>query len=288
MANSTQARKNSVETRHYFVDEGGDSTLFANKGKVIIETPGCSRFFMLGLLDAPDPAGLQRAFDDLRAQLVNDPYFRDVPSMQPDGRKTALAFHAKDDLPEVRREVFSLLRNSEGVRFFAVVTDKWSVLEYVRQQNERDSAYRYHPNELYDYLIRRLFKNLLHKDGGYEIVFSKRGASTRTTALRQALETAREHFAQQWNIISDAPMQVSAATPTEQAGLQAVDYFTWAVQRLYEKGEERYLTYLWPAIHLVQDIDDKRKTGYGSYYTQKKPLNAAALAWRYEKILPGI
>ena len=109
---------------------------------------------MLGLLDVPDPARLQRAFDDLRTQLLDDPYFKDVPSMRPDERKTALAFHDKDDFPKVRREVFSLLRRTEGLRFFAVVTDKWRVLDYVRQQNERNSVYRYHPNELYDYLIR--------------------------------------------------------------------------------------------------------------------------------------
>ena len=53
--------------------------------------------------------------------------------MQREARKTAVAFHAKDDLPEVRREVFALLKNSPGLRFFAVVTDKMRVLEYVRQ-----------------------------------------------------------------------------------------------------------------------------------------------------------
>ena len=45
----------------------------------------------------------------------------------------------------------------------------------------------------------------------------------------------------------------------------------------YEKREDRYLTYLWPAIHLVQDIDDTRSARYGVYYTQKKPLTLAAL-----------
>ena len=208
--------------------------------------------------------------------------------MQANGQKTALAFHAKNDLPEVRKEVFALLRNTEGLRYFSVVADKWRVLEYVRQQNERNSAYRYNPNELYDYLTRRLFKNLLHKNAGYEIVFSKRGKSDRTAALRQALETTRERFAKQWNVMSNAPMHVSAATPVEQAGLQAVDYFTWALQRLYEKGEDRYLTYLWQAVYLVQDIDDKRIAGYGMYYTQKKPLNAAALGWRKQNKMPGI
>ena len=118
--------------------------------------------------------------------------------MHPESRKTAVAFHAKDDLPEVRKEVFALLHRAEGLRYFAVVADKWRVLAYVRQQNERNLVYRYHPNELYDYLARRLFKNLLHKDGGYEIVFSNAAKSDRTAALRQALEAARERFAAQW------------------------------------------------------------------------------------------
>lgn len=273
-------KKESVETRHYFVDEGGDGTLFAGKGRVIIGMPGCSRFFMLGLLDVAAPTTLQNAIDSLRSRLAQDPYFKGVPSMQAGERKTALAFHAKDDLPEIRREVFTLLRDTEGLRFFAVVTDKMSVLEYVRQQNEHNPSYRYNPNELYDYLVRRLFKDRLHQDGGYEILFSKRGNSDRTAALKQALDAARQRFAKQWGISSNAPMRVSAETPVAYAGLQAVDYFTWALQRLYEMGEDRYLTYIWPACHLVQDIDDKRIAGYGSYYTQKKPLNAAALAWR--------
>lgn len=288
MAKSSYASKKAGGIRHYYVDEGGDSTLFARNGKVTIETPGCSRFFILGLLDLPDPTGLQNAFDDLRSRLVSDPYFNAVPSMQVNAKKTALAFHAKDDLPEVRKEVFSLLRNTPGLGYHAVVTDKYRVLAYVRQHNERNPAYRYHPNELYDYLTRRLFKNLLHKDGGYEIVFSKRGNSDRTAALQQAIEAARQRFASQWNIVSNASIHISAESPEGNAGLQAVDYFTWALQRLYEKGEDRYLTYLWQAVQLVQDIDDTRKAGYGVYYTQKKPLNAAALADRSRKETPGI
>lgn len=110
-------------SRHYFVDEGGDGILFSRKGKVLVGTEGCSRFFILGLLDVPDPAALKVRFDELRAQLMSDSYFKNVPSMQPHARKTALAFHAKDDLPEVRRDVFQVLRDTEGLRFFAVVAD---------------------------------------------------------------------------------------------------------------------------------------------------------------------
>jgi len=37
--------------RHYFVDEAGDAVLFNKKGLVIVGTHGCSRYFILGLLD---------------------------------------------------------------------------------------------------------------------------------------------------------------------------------------------------------------------------------------------
>ena len=62
-------------TCHYFVDEAGDGTIFGRRGKVIIGTNGCSRFFMLGMLDVVDPSSLQFSLDRLRAQLLTAPYF---------------------------------------------------------------------------------------------------------------------------------------------------------------------------------------------------------------------
>jgi hypothetical protein len=266
--------------RNYFVDEAGDGTLFTQKGRVVIGTKGCSRFFILGLLDIPAPDSLGAKLENLRTRLLADPYFKGIPSMQPERRKTALVFHAKNDLPEVRREVFTLLKEETGVRFFAIVTDKLRVLEYVRQRNERDTTYRYHPNELYDFLVRRLFRDRLHKDSGYYIHFSKRGKSDRTAALKSAIELARQHFYEKWGISSHAPVNIIAGSPAQYAGLQAVDYFMWALQRLYELGEERYVSYLWNAFRLVHDIDDTRRAGYGEYYTQKNPLTRAALQGR--------
>jgi len=272
----SETKERPPSVRHYFVDEAGDGNLFNKQERIIIGTEGCSRFFILGLLDVREPETLTRELEELRSQLLADPYFRSVSSMQPGAKKTALAFHAKDDVPEVRREVFRLLLRHK-LRFFAVVRDKRKLLGYVRQRNEREPAYRYHPNELYDYLVRRLCKNLLHKDDEYCIYFSRRGKSDRTAALREALETARRRFYEQWGIGGDAPVNVSASTPPEHGGLQAVDYFLWALQRLYERREERYVELLWPAFRLVNDLDDTRQAKYGVYYTQKKPLTLAAI-----------
>ena len=81
--------------RFYFVDEAGDPTLFSARGQVLVGSEGCSRCFMMGVLDVADPTALAVAMQALRMQLLADPYFHGVPSMQPASRKTALAFHAK-------------------------------------------------------------------------------------------------------------------------------------------------------------------------------------------------
>ena len=105
--------------------------------------------------------------------------------MQPNQGKTAVAFHAKDDLPEVRREVLALLLRHE-LRFYAVVRDKRQTLAYVRQRNEREADYRYNENELYDSLVRHLFKRRFHQADHFEIAFARRGRSDRNKAIRRA------------------------------------------------------------------------------------------------------
>jgi len=53
-----------------FVDEAGDPTIFHDSGKVIADTPGCSRFFMLGKLEVDDPPALGNGLglQDFRGQ----------------------------------------------------------------------------------------------------------------------------------------------------------------------------------------------------------------------------
>jgi hypothetical protein len=87
---------------HYFVDEAGTPTLFDAQGKILIGAEGCSSYFMLGKIDIDASESLGRDLADLRAHLLADPYFNGVPSMQPEGGKTAIAFHAKDDVPTPR------------------------------------------------------------------------------------------------------------------------------------------------------------------------------------------
>jgi hypothetical protein len=259
---------------YYFVDEAGDTTLFDRKGRVIVGTEGCSRYFILGLLHVPNPRLLTETMENLRASLLNDPYFKRVPSMQPSARKTAVSFHAKDDISEVRWQVLRILASQSDIKFFAVVRDKLRVLAEVRQYGEKK---KYTPNTLYDQLVSRIFRDRLHKQEEYNIIFASRGSGDRTQALRNGIEVARRRFERRWSKSSSAPIVIQAM-PAEQSGcLQAVDYFLWALQRCYEKREDRYIEYLWGQCRLIQDIDDTRLKNYGVYYDEKNVLLASKL-----------
>lgn len=77
------------------------------------------------------------------------------------------------------------------------------------------------------------------------------------------------------------------SSPPRSAGLQAVDYFLWALQRCYERGEDSYIQYVWDKVGLVHDIADHRERRTGTYYDAKKPLLAENLADERKKNRPG-
>jgi hypothetical protein len=129
-----------------------------------------------------------------------------------------------------------------------------------------------------------LFRDRLHKDEAYRIVFARRGTSDRTEALRLSLENARRNFRRKWGVQATSPIEVVASTPPQDPCLQAADYVVWALQRLYERKEARYWDFVWPKVSLVYDIDDVRNHPYGEYFTHRNPLTLEALAKR----TPGI
>ncbi len=141
---------------------------------------------------------------------------------------------------------------------------------------EAQSLFRYgkkiDPNGIYDDLIKRLFRNLLHKADENRIVFARRGKVARKDALEQAIAKAKRNFATRWGKFHDKPTDIQSAYPSEFAGLQVVDYYLWALQRLYEVGEERFFLLLAKDYRLIMDIDDTRNKRYGEWYSDSNPL----------------
>ena len=285
--------KEIEEVQRLFVDEAGDPSMFTKRGFPIVDTPGCSRFFMLGKLEVEDSERLAVAMTDLRNGLIADPYFAGVESFRPERKKTALKFHAKDDLPEVRYLVFRLLREfGSALRFHAVVCDKASIIKVEKEKRERDAAYRYAPNALYDSLVRSLFNKLHRFADRYDLCVAKRGNKDRNQAITLALAHAERDFESNYGFSRGGIERwtVNISNPETSVCLQAVDYYLWAIQRFYETRydpstgariidkdsgqalrEDRFVNMLWPQIGEIHDLHFGPE--YGTFYTALKPIS---------------
>ncbi len=67
-------------------------------------------------------------------------------------------------------------------------------------------------------------------------------------------------------------MEVVASNPRRVVCLQAADYFLWALQCAFERGEHRFLDLVWSKVSGVLDCDDCRTGEAGRWYTEKKPI----------------
>jgi Protein of unknown function (DUF3800) len=279
-----------MTTRHHFVDEAGDTTLFGRHGKVLVGTPETSRFFIVGRLEVDDVPALEADISALRAELMADPLLQAVPSMKAAAKKTALFFHAKDDVPEVRREVFKLLLRHD-LRLSAVVKEKHHLLADVRGHEAVNPKYRYKADghEIYDDLIARLFGRFGEFGAERHITFAVRGSKPRTAALKTVLDNIDHGFEDDFGFAPHGQTTVHSGYPSASAGLQACDYLLWALQRFYERNEERYLHAMWPKFARVLDLDApapkvKGKPVLGGVeFNEKHPLTLESRAGVWNK-----
>lgn len=274
----------------YFVDEAGDTTLFGRFGKELVGTDTVSRFFMVARLEVGEAAALETDMAVLRAELLADPLLRSVPSMQTVAGKTALFFHAKDDVPEVRHAVFTLLLRHD-LRLSAVVKEKKHLLAEVRGRMAADPKYRYKADghEVYDDLIAKLFGRFGEFGVQRQITFAVRGNKQRTAALKAVLDNIDESFKEDFGFEPHGHTTVHSGYPHTSAGLQACDYLLWALQRFYERDEERYLQAMWPKFARVLDLDAPasktkgRPVHGGVEFNEKHPLTLESRAGVWKK-----
>jgi hypothetical protein len=286
-SDSHESAKAAVQ--ELFVDEAGTPTLFHESGKVIVDTFGCSRFFILGKLEVENPATLAGKLTALRQQMLADPMFAGTESFKPERKKTAVAFHAKDDLPEVRFRVFDLLRQcGDQLRFYAVVCDKFKLYESEAAKRAAQPGYRFNENSVYDFLMRELFGKFHRLADSYEICVAKRGNSTRNDAMKTALAHAEADFEGKFGF-RRSQHNITVQQAKDNPCLQAVDYFLWALQRFYEVKwnsvtkqpqldsktglvirEDRFLNAIWPQVGEIHDLHFGPP--HGTFFTAKNQL----------------
>ena len=129
------------------------------------------------------------------------------------------------------------------------------------------------------WLTQKMDKKL-HTRPTFDVVFASRGKA-RTQALRAHLLKAKAASRKAAGTYPDAAIHVRAMPSHQHAGLQVADYCLWALQRLFTKGEDRFLSLIWPKVGLIVDADDTSEKPYGTYHTRKRPpLNAQKIKSR--------
>jgi hypothetical protein len=243
----------------FFVDESGDPAFYDGRGNLIVGQPGCSPILILGLIETQDPGPIRQAVLALQQEIVQDAYFQGVPSLT----RTAVAFHAKDDLPEIRYRVFKLL-NTLDFRAHFVVARK---IERVFRNSFGASE-----TAFYDHLVSCLFENLMHRYKENLVYFAKRGSRDRQAPLSGAIQRGIERFQVKWGTEVSTEFQVQAQTPTGEPCLSVIDYMNWAVYRAFTRGEMRYYRVVEDKVSLLMDLYDRDKYPH-SWYSRKNPFD---------------
>ncbi|MGB8643612.1 MAG: DUF3800 domain-containing protein [Anaerolineae bacterium] len=246
-------------TNWFFVDESGDPTFYDENGTLIVGQPGCSPILILGFIETTDPHAIRRALARLHGEIESDEYLKGIPSLS----KTKIAFHAKDDVAEVRQAVFRLIRTLDFKAQFVVARKRERVFRRVFHANEK---------EFYDYLVTILFENVLHRYTENRIYFSQRGSRVRQARLEQAIQASVAKFEKKWNRPVTSVIQVAPQTMLGEPCLQLVDYMNWAVYQAFVKRDMRYYHYVTDKVSLLVDRYDHEKYPK-NWYTSSNPFD---------------
>lgn len=256
-------KKTQPGINYFFVDESGDPTFYDHKGNYIVGQPGCSPLLLLGFIETQEPAPIRSAMLELQQEITADPYFRDVPSLA----STRLAFHAKDDLPEIRYRVFKLLSKLSFKAQFVVARKIEPVFRNSFHADER---------EFYDHLVSKLFQNTLHRYEENRIYFAKRGSRERQAPLALAISQGLNDFEKRWGTQVVSKFTVQAQTSSGEPCLSVVDYMNWAVYRAFVRHEMRYFQTVESKVSLLVDLYDRAKHPK-NWYSRKNPFDVTKI-----------
>ena len=254
-------KKSQPGSTYFFVDESGAPAFYDRHGNLIVGQAGCSPILILGFVEIRQPEPVRQAILELQQEIIRDPYFQEFPSIQ----RTAVAFHAKDDLPEIRYAVFKLMSTLDFTAQFIVARK----IERVFRNN-----FHAKENAFYDHLVEQLFQGILHRFENNFIYFAKRGSRNRQAPLVQAIARGIEQFEAKWETKVTTRYTVQAQTPAGEPCLSLIDYMNWAVYRAFTRGEMRYFRTVADKVSLLVDLYDTRQYPKNWYTRKNHPVVA--------------
>lgn len=239
---------------HRFLDEAGDTT-FYGKGKTpLIGADGVSNYFILGMLTINEPISeVRQKVIQLQESIANDPYLLEVPSIQKKKSKMGYFLHAKDDVPEVRKMGFELIKSINC--HFDVVVGRKDYNIYEKKHNGNQA-------EFYADMLSHLLHDSMNGFDKLVLNIAHRSRCTTHTnlekGLQKAIAIAKHKYPEAGNRCETV---FNVQQPTTEPIINIADYFLWALQRKIERGENRYVDFLEAQISSVINLytDEENK-----------------------------
>jgi hypothetical protein len=258
--------KQPLPVAHRFIDEVGDTTFYGKGKEVILGQEGVSQIFGMGIAKFSRPLAEVRAqIVALQRQVEQDPLLNAIPSVAKRMAKGGFYFHACKDTPDVRTVFLHYLRDLD-CEIEVVIARKIHSL-FIHKHHGKD-------DEFYADVLSHLIKGRLKLPRRLVLNIAERGSSTRTRVLEEAVAKASGRAEKRWDATAlKGEIAFNVQNPLREPLLTVPDYFGWAVQRVFEKGEMRFYEYLRPKIRLVVDLYDSEKfPGNRNYYDNRNPL----------------
>jgi hypothetical protein len=191
-----------------FIDESGD--LGFDFGK-----KGTTSFFLITFLFTSNKRSIEKCVKKVHAGLRKK-------------YKRIGVLHAYKEEKTTRKRLLKML-TARDCRIMTILLNKRKV--YTRLQDEKAVLYNFVTNILLD---RILAKKLVKTDNAIEIIASRKETSK---FLNRNFKTYLESQLSRYHGVS---VRISIKTPSEEKGLQAVEFISWAVFRKYEHRDETY------------------------------------------------
>ena len=252
---------------HYFLDEAGDTAFYFKGKKSALGTSGVSTCFIIGMVKIHDNLeDVRQKIILLQKEIVSNPFFQ-APSLLKKSNGAGYYLHATDDIPEIRFKFLELIKTI-NCSFEAVVSEK-NIERYETKHKGKEEFF-------YADLLSHLLKNKLQENSKIILHISERGKSTKNHNLEVALEKASQRFYKNSDLQGEINSKIvfNVNYPLNEPLLNLADYFCWAVQRVFEKGETRYYDFLKDKITVVIDLyDSENYKDFKNHYTIDNPLN---------------
>ena len=206
---------------HLFADEAGNFDFSRNAG--------ASRFFILTTVAFP--AGHDALATSLRALRFELAW---------EGVDFRREFHATDDTQAVRDRVFEVLA-AHDFRVDATILEKPKARPAIRESEERfyRTAWAFH--------LRNVLPELLPDDGELHVIAASVGTGGKRREFHRGLQQAVRNS-------TSAASSVAFWPAATDLCLQAADYCAWAIQRKWERRDQRAYAQIQDSIVWEHDL----------------------------------